>query len=138
VRTVEFEAAQGARTGIGGWRPGGIIEQNEIGGVEFSGAKEMPMPLFYFDVRDGERFTRDSQGVNFNGIEGARDEATRVLAEVARDVVPAADRRRIAIEVRDEAKKPLLVVALMFEAAGPGTKRSPDPAGGRSLPRNER
>jgi hypothetical protein len=114
------------------------LNKSEIGSVEFSGAKEMPtMPLFYFDVRDGERFTLDSQGLNFNGIEGARDEATRVLAEVAKDVLPAADRRRIAIEVRDEAKKSLLVVALMFEAAGPGTKRSPAPAGGR-LQRNER
>jgi hypothetical protein len=45
-----------------------------------------PMPPFYFDVRDGERFTVDEHGLNFDGIEGARDEATRALAEMAKDV----------------------------------------------------
>ena len=79
------------------------------------------MPLFYFDVRDGERFTVDEHGLNFSGIEGARDEATRALAEMAKVVLPGAARRRLAIEVRnDEAKEPLLIVALMFEAARPG------------------
>ncbi len=81
------------------------------------------MPLFYFDVRDGEKFMIDEQGLDFSGIDGARDEATRALAEMARDVLPDTSRRRLAIEVRnDEAKEPLLVVALMFEAAGPGRR----------------
>jgi hypothetical protein len=81
----------------------------------------MPIMLFYFDVRDGEKFMVDEQGLDFNGIEGARDEATRALAEMAKDVLPDTSRRRLAIEVRSgEAKEPLLVVALMFEAASPG------------------
>jgi Domain of unknown function (DUF6894) len=79
------------------------------------------MPLFYFDVRDGEKVMVDEQGLDFNGIEGARDEATRALAEMAKGVLPATSRRRLAIEVRnDEAKEPLLVVALMFEGVDPG------------------
>jgi Domain of unknown function (DUF6894) len=77
------------------------------------------MPVFYFDVRDGEKFTADEQGSDFNGIEGVRDEATRALVEIAKDVLPGGARRRIAIEVRNEAKEPVLVVALMFEAARP-------------------
>jgi hypothetical protein len=32
-----------------------------------------PMPLFYFDVRDGDKFTVDEQGQNFNA---GRDRAT--------------------------------------------------------------
>jgi hypothetical protein len=39
------------------------------------------MPVFYFDVRDGEKFTTDQQGVPFNGIEDARDTATLGLAK---------------------------------------------------------
>jgi hypothetical protein len=69
------------------------------------------MPLFYFDVRDDEKVTTDEQGMHFNGIEGARDEATRGLAEMAKDVLPGAARRRLSIVVRDEAKEPLLIVA---------------------------
>jgi len=76
------------------------------------------MPVFYFDVRDGETFTIDEQGVPFTRIEDARDAATLTLAKRAKDVVPGPVRRRLAIEVRnDEAKEPLLVVALMFEVA---------------------
>ena len=40
------------------------------------------MPRFYFDVRDGDRFTHDDEGVELVGIEEARDEATRTLGEV--------------------------------------------------------
>ena len=43
------------------------------------------MPRFYFDVRDGDRFTHDDEGVELVGIEAARDEATRALGEIARE-----------------------------------------------------
>jgi hypothetical protein len=75
------------------------------------------MPRFYFDVRDGEKITLDKEGMIFEGIEGARDEALRALAELAKDVSPGAVRRRLAIEVRDETKQSLFVVAAMFEVA---------------------
>jgi Domain of unknown function (DUF6894) len=83
------------------------------------------MPLFYFDVRDGEKFTVDEQGQNFNGIEDARDTATLGLAKMAREVLPGPVRRRLAVEVRDDkAKEPLLVVALMFEVVRPRQRGS--------------
>lgn len=96
-----------------------VSKRKGVCSVEFPGAKEMPqMPLFYFDIRDGDKFTVDEQGQNFNGIEDARDTATLGLAKMAREVLPGSVRRRLAIEVRnDEAKEPLLVVALMFEVA---------------------
>jgi hypothetical protein len=77
------------------------------------------MPVFYFDLRDGETFKVDKQGKTLNGIEDARDAATLRLAEVARDVLPGPARRRLAIEVKGEARETVLVVALMFEAAPP-------------------
>jgi len=42
--------------------------------------------VFYFEVHHGEEFTADEQGLNFNRIEGTGDEATRTLAEMAKDV----------------------------------------------------
>jgi hypothetical protein len=95
--------------------------ERRVGSVEFNERDEMlAMPLFYFDVRDGEKFTVDEQGRDCKGIEGARDQAMARLAERAKDVLPGPVRRRLAIEVRDDnAKEPMLVIALMFEVARP-------------------
>ena len=59
------------------------------------------MPLFFFDVRDNAHFTRDDEGLEFPTIEKARDEAARALAEMAKFVLPGAEVRELAIEVRD-------------------------------------
>ena len=47
------------------------------------------MPRYYFDVRDGGKFTEDSEGIVLAGIEAAGEEAARGLADLARDVLPA-------------------------------------------------
>jgi hypothetical protein len=73
------------------------------------------MPRYYFDVRDGDRFIRDEDGLDYPNIEAARDAATVALAEMAKDALPRAERHHIAIEVRDEAKQPLLIAGLTFE-----------------------
>jgi hypothetical protein len=73
------------------------------------------MPLFYFDVRDGHKLMRDDDGLEFPNIEAARDEATRALGELAKDVLPGRAVREMAIEVRDEVKDPLLRTILRFE-----------------------
>ncbi len=71
---------------------------------------------YYFDSRDGDTFIRDDMGWEFDTIEEARDEATKALAELARDVLPGSERRELFIEVRDENKEPLLKTCLVFEA----------------------
>jgi hypothetical protein len=35
------------------------------------------MPRYYFDTRDGADFIRDEIGLELDGLEAARDEATR-------------------------------------------------------------
>ena len=40
------------------------------------------MGRFYFDVRDGETFTPDDEGLELPGIKEARDDASRSLAEI--------------------------------------------------------
>jgi len=74
------------------------------------------MPLFYFDVRDNDSFTRDDEGLEFSSIEKARDQAARTLAEMAKFALPGSVVRELAVEVRDAAKQPLLRAMLRYEA----------------------
>jgi hypothetical protein len=55
----------------------------------------------------------------------ARDEAVRGLADIARDVLPEGIRRTLAIEVKDEFKRPLLRTALVFEVTYLGPPQAP-------------
>ena len=73
------------------------------------------MPRYYFDVRDGETFAPDDTGLDFDGIEAARDEAARALGEIAREVLPGSVARELAIEVSDGDKRPVLRTTLRFE-----------------------
>ncbi len=75
------------------------------------------MPRYYFDHRDGDHFVRDDEGLEFDGIEAARDEAARSLGEHARDVLPGALRRLLTVEVRDETNEPVLEARLVFEVS---------------------
>ena len=72
------------------------------------------MPRYYFDVRVGDNFTEDREGLEFAGIEAAQDEAVRALGEMAKDALPGAVEREMAVEVRDERKQPLLRADLSF------------------------
>jgi hypothetical protein len=72
------------------------------------------MPRYYFDSRDGERFIRDDEGLELDGIESARDEATYGLRDLAKDAIPGSVRRELAIEVRD-ANRQLIRASLWFE-----------------------
>jgi hypothetical protein len=73
------------------------------------------MPLFYFDHRDGDEFAQDNEGLEFDTVEQARDEATTALAEMAKDALPGLLRREMAIEVSDYLRRPVLRAALWFE-----------------------
>jgi hypothetical protein len=75
------------------------------------------MPHFYFDTRDGADFIRDEIGLELDGIEAAQDEATRGLADFAKDAIPGSLRRELAVEVRDGTERALLRAALRFEVA---------------------
>jgi hypothetical protein len=75
------------------------------------------MPHYFFDTRDGDDFIRDNEGIELDGIEAARDEATRGLTDLAKDALPGALRRELAVEVRDGADHALLRAALWFEVA---------------------
>jgi hypothetical protein len=75
------------------------------------------MPRYFFDTRDGADFIRDEIGIELVGIEAARNEATRGLADFARDVIPGSVRRELAVECRDEGDHDVLRAALWYEVA---------------------
>lgn len=72
------------------------------------------MPRYYFDAHDGDRFIRDDTGVDLPGIEAAKDEASKVLPEIAREKMPDGSRRDFTIEVRDETGRPVIRAGLSF------------------------
>src|SRR3954451_13327879 len=74
------------------------------------------MPRYFFDTRDGE-LVRDEIGIVLDGIEAARDEATRGLADFAKDAIPGSVRRELSVEVRDQFEQLVLTAALWFEVA---------------------
>jgi hypothetical protein len=73
------------------------------------------MPLYFFDSNDGDDFIRDEEGVELDGIDAARDEATAALAGIAKDALPKTTRRELSIEVRDECDRLLIRASLWFE-----------------------
>jgi hypothetical protein len=75
------------------------------------------MPRYFFDTRDGADFVRDEIGIELDGVEAARVEATRGLADFARDALPGSVRRELAVECRDESDHDVLRAALWFEVA---------------------
>jgi hypothetical protein len=74
------------------------------------------MALYFFDVRDDDRLFPDDQGTRLaGGLNAARTEAFAALTDYARELNPTSDRRRVAIEVRDENSRRLLKAVLIIE-----------------------
>ena len=68
--------------------------------------------LYYFDIRDGDRFTRDEAGLELDGIDAVRREAMRALRGTVGDVLPDGGQRSVAVAVRNEDGKPVLMASL--------------------------
>jgi hypothetical protein len=75
------------------------------------------VPHYFFDTRDGDDFIRDEIGLELDGMEAARDEATLGMADLAKDALPGAIRRELSVQVRDDADRDVLKASLWFEVA---------------------
>jgi len=73
------------------------------------------MPLYFLDTRDGDDFVEDEVGLELRGLEEAKVEGAKTLAEIPRDVIPGSDRRVLIVEVRED-RRPVLEARLTFEA----------------------
>jgi hypothetical protein len=51
----------------------------------------MAMGRYYFDLRDDNGITVDDEGMELPGLERAREEAARSLADMARDAIVSED-----------------------------------------------
>lgn len=73
------------------------------------------MPLFYFDTREGPKFTPDDEGLEFPDLDAAEREAAEAAAEMGRDRLPKGDARDITVEVRNERGQRVLTVRVSME-----------------------
>lgn len=72
------------------------------------------MPRYYFDTRDNDTFLPDDIGVELATLDEVKHEASRSMADLAKDVLPGSVVRTLTIEVRDDYG-PVLRVVLRFE-----------------------
>ena len=73
------------------------------------------LPRFFFDVHSDGHVFSDDVGVECAGTEDACREATRALAEIARDALPRSGPSELSIEVRDATHRPLMRAILTFD-----------------------
>ena len=74
------------------------------------------MPIYFFDIDDGERHTHDEEGQELPDLKAARDEAMGVLPEIAQDMPSDTDRRDLMAVVRNERGRKVAVARLALNA----------------------
>jgi hypothetical protein len=73
------------------------------------------MAVYYFDIRDGDAFVVDEEGMDLRDVQAAQNEAARSLVGIAWDAMKSAEgqAQQMAIEVRD-VHGPVLEVKFEF------------------------
>jgi len=73
------------------------------------------MTTFFFDCYDGPNLYADAEGLDCEGPSEIREQAIRLLLDVARDNIPDTARfRRLRIKVQDDAGACVLETRLVF------------------------
>jgi hypothetical protein len=75
------------------------------------------MPRYYFDIREGDDFAPDEDGMELSSLQDVQEVAARSLTDMARDAVRTnrdGPGQEMAIEVRDD-NGPVLQVKFTFE-----------------------
>jgi hypothetical protein len=75
------------------------------------------MAVYFFDVDEGDGLVLDDEGLEFAGPREARDEAARLLLELAKDALPMKGELDYAVRIRDEDARSICVVTLALAAA---------------------
>ena len=82
------------------------------------------MPRFYFDIREGQSFTEDYEGLDYPDVDRAEREACITAAEIGRDALPKGHVRDIVVEVRNEHRQRVVTVRLRADV----DRVTPEPA----------
>ena len=73
------------------------------------------MPRFYFDLREGQLFAPDDDGLEFPDLGKAEQEAIEAAASIGKDRLPRGDTRDVTIEVRNERRQRVVTVKVSLE-----------------------
>lgn len=76
-----------------------------------------PMPLFFIDTSDEDRFVRDETGHDFEDVEAAKAAAVDALPDMARDTLPDGDARTFLAVVRGADGGALLQASLTLHVS---------------------
>ncbi len=76
------------------------------------------MPLFFFDVFDGEELWTDTEGTEHEDLAAARLEAVDTIASMSRETFPLSGAGSLSIDIRTEDGRAVerVTVTLVFEA----------------------
>ena len=92
------------------------------------------MPRFYFDVREGAKFSPDHEGLEFDSLDGAERAAAELAAEIGRDRLPKGEARAITVELSNEHRQRVLTVRVLMEIDR--VEPPPKPSDGEDQPLN--
>jgi cyanate lyase len=73
------------------------------------------MPRFYFDVREGLAFTKDTKGIVYKDVAQAEREACITAAEIGRDALPKGNVRDVIVEVSNQHRQRIITVRLRMD-----------------------
>jgi hypothetical protein len=74
------------------------------------------MPLYFFDIDDGKRSSRDTEGTELPDREAARREATGILPDIAREELPDGNHRTFICRIRDDQDREIFLATLSLKA----------------------
>lgn len=77
------------------------------------------MARFFFDIHVGPYLISDDEGQELPNAEAARNEALKVLPEIARDRLPNEHQRDFTCDVRDESGQVIYTVTLSVSSFRP-------------------
>jgi hypothetical protein len=69
---------------------------------------DVSMPLFYFNIQDGNSLSSDSEGTEYTGAHEAQVDAVRMLVAIARDEWHDGRGTNLVVQVRDENHRPVM------------------------------
>ena len=70
------------------------------------------MPRYYFDIREGARFTPGDEGLEFPDLKAAEQEAREAAASIAQHLLPKGDLPEVTLELRNEHGQRVLTVTV--------------------------
>ncbi len=72
------------------------------------------MSHYYFDTQDGH-LVQDEVGIECDNFQAVLAQATAGLADFAKEAVPGAKLKEMAVRVRDDRDRPVMRVTLRLE-----------------------